>query len=331
MSGDGLSDTLFTSGDFGCYFSGPCPAADLYSLHAVPLAFQASPTTSVIIPSNNATVSGTSQVLDAFASAGVTKVQYEITGGALTNSVIASASPTYYGWIGLWNTTSVPNGTYTLQSLASYAGGVTGTSPPITITVDNPPPSTSVIIPSNNATVSGTSQVLDAFSSAGVTKEQYEITGGALTNSVIASASPTYYGWIGLWNTTSVPNGTYTLQSLASYAGGVTGTSPPITITVDNPPPSTSVIIPSNNATVSGTSQVLDAFSSAGVTKEQYEITGGALTNSVIASASPTYYGWIGLWNTTSVPNGTYTLQSLASYAGGVTGTSPPITITVAN
>ncbi len=130
---------------------------------------------------------------------------------------------------------------------------------------------------------------------------------------------------------TRVPSGTYTLQSLASYAGGVTGTSPPITITVDNPPPSTSVIIPSNNATVSGTSQVLDAFSSAGVTKEQYEITGGALTNSVIASASPTYYGWIGLWNTTSVPNGTYTLQSLASYAGGVTGTSPPITITVAN
>ena len=36
-------------------------------------------------------------------------------------------------------------------------------------------------------------------------------------------------------------------------------------------------------------------------------------------------------WNTTAVPNGTYTLQSVASYAGGVSGTSPGITITVAN
>ena len=39
------------------------------------------PSTFVAIPSNNATVSGTSQILDAGASSGVTQVQYEITGG----------------------------------------------------------------------------------------------------------------------------------------------------------------------------------------------------------------------------------------------------------
>ena len=55
------------------------------------------PSTAVIIPSNNATVSGTSQVLDALASSGATQVQYEITGGTLTESVIATATPTYYG------------------------------------------------------------------------------------------------------------------------------------------------------------------------------------------------------------------------------------------
>ncbi len=37
---DGLSETLFTSGDFGCAFTGGCPAADTVSLHAVPFGIQ---------------------------------------------------------------------------------------------------------------------------------------------------------------------------------------------------------------------------------------------------------------------------------------------------
>ena len=54
-----------------------------------------------------------------------------------TDNVISGSTPTYYGWIGGWNTTSVPNGSYVLQSVASYAGGVTGTSAGIFITVNN--------------------------------------------------------------------------------------------------------------------------------------------------------------------------------------------------
>jgi hypothetical protein len=40
--------------------------------------------------------------------------------------------------LAVWNTTGVADGTYTLQSVASYGGGVSGTSSPITITVSNP-------------------------------------------------------------------------------------------------------------------------------------------------------------------------------------------------
>ena len=189
------------------------------------------PTTTVVLPSNNATLSG-NQYLDAIASPGVTKVQYEVTGGTLNNAVIATATPTIYGWLASWNTTTVPNGTYTLQSVAT-SGGLTGTSPGITITVNNPPPTTNVVLPSNAATLSGT-QYLDATASSGVTKVQYEVTGGSLTNAVIATATPTIYGWLASWNTTTVPNGTYTLQSVASYAGGVSGASAPITISVTN-------------------------------------------------------------------------------------------------
>ncbi len=128
----------------------------------------------------------------------------------------------------------MPNGTYTLQSVASYAGGVTGTSAPITITVNNPPPTTAVLVPSNGATQSGGAAILDASASANVTSVSFELTGGTLTDQVISSSTPTYFGWIGQWDTTTVPDGTYTLQSVASYAGGVSGTSQGITITVNN-------------------------------------------------------------------------------------------------
>jgi hypothetical protein len=192
------------------------------------------PTITTIDPSNNSTVSGT-QGLDALASAGVTQVQYELTGGTLNHSVIATVtSPSIYGWTADWNTTTVPNGVYTLQSVASYGGEVSGTSPPITITVANPPTIT-IIKPSNDATLSG-AQGLDALSSSGVSAVQYELSGGPsnLNDSVIVTlTSPGIYGWTASWDTTTVPDGAYTLQAVA-YSGGLSGTSPGINVTVNN-------------------------------------------------------------------------------------------------
>lgn len=191
------------------------------------------PTTSVVLPSNGATLSG-KQYLDAIASPGTTHVQYELTGGTLHGDVIATASPTLYGWLAAWDTTTVPNGTYTLQSAAT-SGGLLGTSPGVTITVNNPPPSTGVVLPATGATVSG-AQFLDATAATGVTKVVYELSAGPtnLSDQTIATGTPTLYGWLAKWDTTGVPDGTYTLQSVASYAGGVSGTSPAITLTVAN-------------------------------------------------------------------------------------------------
>jgi peptidoglycan/LPS O-acetylase OafA/YrhL len=100
------------------------------------------PTTSVKAPANGATLSG-DHFLDASTSANpavpVTSVRFEITGGALRDHVIATGRETLVGWLGPWNTTTVPNGTYMLKSVATYGKGKTATSPGITITVDNSP------------------------------------------------------------------------------------------------------------------------------------------------------------------------------------------------
>jgi uncharacterized protein YjbI with pentapeptide repeats len=290
--------------------------------------------TRVLVPSDGAVLAGV-PYLDAAAgdSPGVTKVIFEVSGGTLHNQVVATATPTLFGWVAKWNTTTVPNGAYTFESVATDADNNTDTSAPITVTVDNQPPVTAVLIPSNGATVSGATALLDASASsaAGIASVTFEVSGGALSDKVVATATPTYYGWLAQWNTTAVPNGTYSLQSVATDTVNETTTSSPITVTVDNPAPTTTVLIPSNGATQSGTAELLDASASANVTSVKYELTGGALTDQVISTARPTYYGWLGQWNTTTVPNGTYTLQSVAAYAGGVTGTSPGITVTVAN
>lgn len=197
--------------------------------------------------------------------------------------------------------------------------------------VDNPPTST-VLIPSNGASTAGT-QTLDAtaFDYGSVTKVEFHLTGGSLNKSLIATGTPTIYGYLASWNTTSVPNGSYSLQSEAYDAAGLTGFSPGVTVTVNNAPPTTSVLVPSNGATVKGTQVTLDASAASGVSKVQFELTGGSLTDSVIATAVPTIYGWLAAWNSQSVPDGAYTLQSVASYPGGVTGASPGISVTVGN
>ena len=322
------SAAAFSNGwEFRAQFTNPIGSATTSAA-----TLTVTPNTSVILPSGGAALSG-SQILDAAASPGVTQVQFQLTGGTLNNAIIATATPTNYGWLANWNSTSVPNGNYTLQSVASFAGGGSGTGPGVTVTVNNPPPVTTVLVPSSNATVSGTNVVLDAGASSGVTQVQFQLTGGTLNNAIIATATPTNYGWLANWNSTSVPNGNYTLQSVASFAGGGSGTGPGVTVTVNNPPPVTTVLVPSSNATVSGTNVVLDAGASSGVTQVQFQLTGGTLNNAIIATATPTNYGWIAVWNTqtSAVPNGTYMLQSVASYPGGVSGQSSPINITVAN
>jgi hypothetical protein len=193
----------------------------------------------------------------------------------------------------------------------------------------NNPPTTSVVIPSNGATLSGWT-LLDA-SASNATSVEFQLFGGVygFYGPIICTATPTYFGYLCNWNTTNVPNGTYVLSSVASNSAGTTLSSG-VDVTVSNPP-TTSVVIPSNGATQSGTAALLDASASANVTSVKFELTGGTLTDKVIATATPTYYGWLAQWNTTTVPNGTYALQSMAAYPGGVTGTSSGVTVTVAN
>ena len=114
----------------------------------VEIASAATLSTTVVVPSNGATVSGTQVVLDATTSSAVTQVQFELRGR--TGSVVVTATPTFYGWLTEWDSSTVANGTYSLQSIATSSGGQTSTSPGIRITVNN---SQGTIVATKNANV----------------------------------------------------------------------------------------------------------------------------------------------------------------------------------
>jgi hypothetical protein len=219
-------------------FSVSCPNASFCAavdFEGNAFTYKNLPSTIVLTPSNGATLSGTAVTLDASAS-NATSVEYWIFNGSfgMTGKMIGTATPTLYGWLASWNTTLVPNSSYLLESEAFGPGGSSTFSPRVGITVANSPPSTSVLSPSNGATLSGTAVTLDA-SASNATSVEYWIIGGSygLNGKMIGTAIPTLYGWLASWNTTSVANNAYLLLSEAFGPGGSTF-SPVVGITVAN-------------------------------------------------------------------------------------------------
>jgi YVTN family beta-propeller protein len=93
-------------------------------------------TTSVLIPSSGATLTG-GTYLDAAAS-NATSVEFRLFGGryGFDAPVICRATPTLYGWLCAWNSTTVPNGSYVVVSEAFNSAG-NAFSSGVSITVKN--------------------------------------------------------------------------------------------------------------------------------------------------------------------------------------------------
>jgi Bacterial Ig domain len=304
---------------------------------ALPLVASSGPSgadtpSSIILPAANATVSGTHVVLDALEPSGTTQVTFVAFDGGLQYD-IGAATPSIYGWYALWDSTTVPDGTYDLLAIG-------GPGASITITVNNAPipPTVNLVVPSGGATVSGTTY-LDAIATPGsdgvaATSMDFFLLGGPDCQQVpgcqLGTGTPTLYGWLSAWNTHSWPNGTYSLYAASFSSNGLLASSGLTSaVTVDNTPPT--VVLPASSATVSGT-QWLDCVSPAGTSQVQFWLSGGALSSpQLLGSATPTPYGWLYDWTTSGVSDGGYSLYCSATYLNDGTGQGPSIPVTVAN
>ncbi len=94
--------------------------------------------TKMLRPANGETVKGT-VLLDAKATDyfALTGVHFYLSGPSFSDRLIGQGVQSLYGWLALWNTTKLANGTYTLHSVVNDSIGRTDQSDNITVTVSN--------------------------------------------------------------------------------------------------------------------------------------------------------------------------------------------------
>lgn len=167
-------------------------------------------------PANAATVSG-SVGITATIGSGVSWINVYIDGGYL-----ASSPPLTF----TWDSTTVINGNHTISANAYTSSGTVAGTASATVNVQNSSakPAVTLTSPANASTVSGnvtlTAQVLPS-----VAWIDFEIDG-----SFFASSPPLST----IWDSTSVPNGSHTIQALAFSSADAQIGSSTVTVTVAN-------------------------------------------------------------------------------------------------
>jgi 6-pyruvoyl-tetrahydropterin synthase related domain len=197
-----------------------------------------------IVPSLNGTHLLNDRVLMTTAAdtGPLTQVDFVISGGAIPHALTIPAQQfkdgSVAGWLANTEGLDLPTGTYALRSITTNAQGVVGQSPAVAMQIDARArsalrPTTSVLGPPRNSQVSGW-QYLAASASAtlGIRSAEFRISGHGRTAVVKAFAYP--YGFLGDWNTKSVPNGTYTVHSVVVANTGLVTTSAGVVLTVKN-------------------------------------------------------------------------------------------------
>jgi hypothetical protein len=212
----------------------PCPAGT-YQYETGQTSCVTAVAPHVLLPGDGSSISGGAYfVSDAAANA--TRVEFRASGPAGPDVHLGDAVLTPYGWFLLPSLGTLPEGVYTLTSVAHF-GSVTVSSAPTTFRIDRTKPTTAVIVPATNgATLRGANGVLDASASdnVGVTRVEFRLNGGTVQNRTIGTATLTYFGWISIWDTTTAPNGTYNLRSVAFDAAGNSQASAPRAIKIAN-------------------------------------------------------------------------------------------------
>ncbi|OYV71265.1 MAG: hypothetical protein B7Z74_07265, partial [Deltaproteobacteria bacterium 21-66-5] len=262
-------------------------------------------------------VIGTAVNFVAAATGGTGNYQYEfqdITGGGNTLVQAYGVNPTYR-----WYTDGLAAGTYSFRVNARCVGTTTAVTATVTFTLGVATPNTVALTSSlPSPQFSGTSVTFTATASGGLGTYEYQFSdnvSGSMTVVQPYSASSAF-----VWNTTSVPAGTYQFQVTARNAGSTSAaeaTSTPLPFTLQAPIGATLTVSPPSPQP-SGYYLAFVAVASGGSGTYEYQFSdnvSGAMTVVQPYSSSAAF-----VWNSTGVANGTYQFKVDVRNAGS---TSP--------
>ncbi|GAB2745569.1 CHAP domain-containing protein [Kitasatospora kifunensis] len=209
-------------------------------------------------------------------------------------------------------------GSYSFLGYVSPVGAPTPIPAGFNVTVDaNGTPLT------NGQTVSGVVNLTAPPTAQGVINSlYYNFTGPTGSFTVNGGSGASNYAQA--WNTTGLPNGTYTVQAGAYEIDGQAHSYPsaPITFTVTNAPTAVSLSVPSS--TLTGTVTLTAAAS--GAAAMTYFVDGRQIGNSSNAGS-----GYAVTWDTTTASQGGHQLTVAATSSSGASTTSAPVNVSVTN
>lgn len=281
------------------------------------------PNISFMAPANNAVVSGTIAVsVNATDNIGVTKVEFYKDADVLPFAALAAAP-----YATTLDTTTLGAGAHALKAKAYDTAGNIGQPVPVPITVDNSPPTVTLIAPANGASVSGAAVALSATASDNVAVQHVDFyRDGAI---LLSTDMTSPYGFA--WNSTTVANGNHTLFAKAVDTAGNAVNSAAITIAVNNasiivtPPPTTGPSISTGSVSVSGTIDVAVAVTeSVSVTKVEFYADASTVPFATVP-ASP----FTAKLNTATLSSGAHTVKAKIYYANGQVSATTGISIMV--
>lgn len=294
------------------------------------------PTASISSPAANSKHRGTISVTASVSDNSGTVSKVELYADNCSGTPVATVNNPSGSTVNLsWNTAAAPvpsNNTHNLYVKAYDPSNNSVCSSAVSVLVDNAAPSpVSLTAPTAGQTISNTftitASATDNTNGSGIASVQFILDNNAASPINTDTVSPYSYSW----NTSSIPNGTHTLQVKATDTVGNTTTTANVSFTISNSTtpadtedPTTSITTPVNNAILLyGNNTVnVSASDNVGVTQVELYIDGVLKATDV---ASPFVFSV----STSGLSNGTHSMTTKAYDAAGRTGNSAAVSITI--
>ena len=165
---------------------------------------------------------------------------------------------------------------------------------------------------------------------------QYEITGAVVTANIRRAPDGLVVSQLGAGYESAAfirqMTGSIRAKHLALFSTSEADWYAEQSLPVNKTPPLTSILVPTDGQTVRRNVFLLATASDPfGVTRVEFVLRGQNGTQTGISRGLMTGYGWLGAWDTDKVPDGIYTVRSVAYAPGGLVSESPGVRVEVAN
>jgi len=273
-------------------------ATDSYSITIDALP----PSSTIVDPVAGQNLSGTTYAVQGTAldsASGVAKVEVSTDGSASWQVTTGTTS-----WIYFW---LLPDdGVYTLLSRATdQVGHLEGPTSGVTVTVDNTPPTVTIVSPQNGEVISTT--VYTISGTAGDNLSGIDVVEISTDNGTSWSQAAGTADWHYVWTISDEDNEIYLLQSRVRDLANHQNSTSAVTVTVDNVRPTSSVTNLTEGQVLTGTVYTImgTAADGSGIARVEVSTDGGVSWQAATGTTSWTY-----LWSISAC--GTYTVRTRA-------------------